>query len=73
VFRPQLAEDGRILPDYVQREFEDYLKCGRLEYGFLACAAKPATRSAWLRSVANAAVSAPVAAHAAWPRVRPCS
>jgi ribosomal protein S27E len=35
VFRQQLAEDGRILPDYVQREFEDYLKCGRLEYGFL--------------------------------------
>ena len=35
VFRQKLAEDGRILPDYVQREFEDYLKCGRLEYGFL--------------------------------------
>jgi len=35
VFRQQLAEDGRILPDYVQRKFEDYLKCGRLEYGFL--------------------------------------
>ncbi len=32
-FRRQLAEDGRILPDYVQGEFEDYLKCGRLEYG----------------------------------------
>ena len=26
---------GRPLPDYVQREFEDYLRCGRLEYGFL--------------------------------------
>jgi len=24
-----------VLPDYVQREFEDYLKCGRLEHGFL--------------------------------------
>jgi len=35
VFRQNLAEDGRMLPDYVQREFEDYLKCGRLEYGFL--------------------------------------
>jgi len=35
VFRQQLAEDGRVLPDYVQREFEDYLKCGRLEHGFL--------------------------------------
>ena len=34
-FRRQLAEEGRVLPDYVQREFEDYLKCGRLEHGFL--------------------------------------
>ena len=24
-FRRQLAEEGRALPDYVQREFEDYL------------------------------------------------
>ncbi len=35
VFRQQLAEEGRILPGYVKREFEDYLKCGRLEHGFL--------------------------------------
>ena len=34
-FRRQLAEEGRALPDYVQREFEEYLKCGRLEHGFL--------------------------------------
>lgn len=30
-----LAERGTALPGYVQREFEDYLKCGRLEHGFL--------------------------------------
>lgn len=30
-----LAEQGRHLPCYVVREFEDYLKCGRLEHGFL--------------------------------------
>jgi hypothetical protein len=35
VFRQQLAEEGRVLPDYVQREFEDYLKCGRLEHGII--------------------------------------
>jgi hypothetical protein len=35
VFRRKLAEEGRALPDNVQREFEDYLKCGRLEHGFL--------------------------------------
>lgn len=30
-----LAEQGRHLPGYVVREFEDFLKCGRLEHGFL--------------------------------------
>lgn len=30
-----MAGQGRPLPDYVQREFEDYLKCSRLEHGFL--------------------------------------
>ena len=26
---------GRVLPRYVRREFDEYLKCGCLEYGFL--------------------------------------
>lgn len=30
-----MAAQGRELPGYVQREFDDYLKCGRLEHGFL--------------------------------------
>ena len=34
-FKAHLAAQGRPLPAYVQREFEDYLKCGRLEHGFL--------------------------------------
>ena len=34
-FAAHLAEQGRELPSYVQREFEEFLKCGRLEYGFL--------------------------------------
>ena len=32
-FVAQLAAQGTELPEYVQREFEDYLKCGRLEHG----------------------------------------
>jgi len=35
VFTAHLVEQGRELPAYVRREFEDYLKCGRLEHGFL--------------------------------------
>jgi ribosomal protein S27E len=34
-FRDMRAEAGRPLPDYVQEEFDAYLKCGRLEEGFL--------------------------------------
>jgi hypothetical protein len=33
-FETQWAVEGRVLPDYVRREFEEYLKCGCLEYGF---------------------------------------
>jgi hypothetical protein len=31
----QLTAGGRTLPREVQREFEDYLKCGRLEHALL--------------------------------------
>jgi ribosomal protein S27E len=31
----QLAQQGKSLPEHVHREFEAYLKCGRLEHGFL--------------------------------------
>jgi ribosomal protein S27E len=34
-FVAKLEAEGRALPRFVQREFEDYLKCGRLEHGFL--------------------------------------
>jgi len=34
-FELQWASEGRGLPDYVRREFDEYLKCGRLEHGFL--------------------------------------
>ncbi len=34
-FEMQWASEGRALPDYVRQEFDEYLKCGRLEYGFL--------------------------------------
>ena len=33
-FTAHVAEQGTKLPGHVQREFEDYLKCGYLEHGF---------------------------------------
>ena len=35
VFVTHMARQDRPLPDYVQREFQDYLRCSRLEHGFL--------------------------------------
>ena len=31
----ELASYGKYLPTYVTKEFDENLKCGRLEYGFL--------------------------------------
>jgi len=34
-FAATMALQGKALPGYVEREFEDFLKCGYLEQGFL--------------------------------------
>jgi ribosomal protein S27E len=34
-FIANLAEQGKYLPKYVEREFDEFLRCGRLEHGFL--------------------------------------
>lgn len=34
-FLKHQAAEGRSLPEYVQQEFTDFLKCGRLEQGFI--------------------------------------
>ncbi len=34
-FRAHLEAQGQTLPAFVQQEFDDFLKCGRLDYGFL--------------------------------------
>ena len=34
-FQAELAGHGKYLPTYVTKEFDEYLKCDRLEHGFL--------------------------------------
>jgi len=34
-FQAELASHGKNLPAYVTKEFDEFLKCGRLEFGFL--------------------------------------
>nr|QCW05965.1 ISCR1 [Acinetobacter baumannii] len=69
VFKSSLDDQGQSLPRYVQREFEDFLQCGRLEYGFCVCAVKIVITSVWSLSAANGVVSAPAAVPAGWWRV----
>jgi hypothetical protein len=35
-FQAELGSQGKRLPKFVTQEFEEYLKCGRLEHGFLS-------------------------------------
>ena len=72
-FAAHLAERDRELPGYEQREFDDYLKCGRLEHGFLRVRCDTChTEHLVAFSSANAEASAPVAGRDAWPRVQRC-
>ena len=34
-FSERVACERRVIPDYVRREFDEFLRCGRLECGFL--------------------------------------
>jgi len=34
-FQAELASHGKFLPAHVTKEFDEYLKCGRPEHGFL--------------------------------------
>ena len=55
-FAEAMATQGKPLPAYVEREFEDYLKCGHLEQGFLRvrCEACPAERLVAFSAIAPA-------------------
>ena len=59
-FAEAMAAQGKRLPAYVEREFEDYLKCGRLEQGFLRvrCEACHAERLVAFSAIAPALLSA---------------
>ena len=39
-FQAELDSQGKSLPHFVAKEFDEYLKCGRLEHGFLRVKAR---------------------------------
>ena len=58
-FLTHMGQQDKGLPKYVRSEFEEYLKCGRLEYGFCEFVVKIVIVNIWLRSVVNAEVFTP--------------
>ena len=34
-FKAELASHGKYLPTFISREYDEYLKCSRLEHGFI--------------------------------------
>jgi hypothetical protein len=79
-FLAYMAEQGRSLPYHVQKEFDEYLKCGRLEHGFLRVQCSTCHHEQLVafsctnsrRHEANDAVSVPAAVPDACPKVQPC-
>ena len=70
-FADRMAAQGALLPEYVRREFEEYLRCGRLEHGFLrvrceTCHAEHLVAFSWplLRIPAPAALVIPFTSQA---------
>jgi len=47
-FVTHLSEHGRVLPNYVSREFESYLKCGLLSHGFLRVCCECCQHEKWV-------------------------
>ena len=77
LFAAQLATRGTPLPEYVQREFTDYLRCGRLEHGFLrvrceSCHTEHLVAFSCKRRGFCRGRRAPVAAPGVWLRALRC-
>ena len=79
-FQAELASHGKYLPAYVTKEFDEYLKCGRLEHGFLRvrCAksrhlqVRLAMMKNWLLLVVRDEAFVPVVVHGEWRTVLRC-
>jgi hypothetical protein len=71
-FTANLAEQGKYLPKYIEREFDEFLHCGRLEYGFYAWYVVIASTRSWLHLAASDEDFAPVVGPEEWQKVQHC-
>ena len=71
-FQAELASHGRYLPAYVTKEFDEYLKCGRLKHGFLRVRCESCHDEKLVAFSCKNEASVPVVAHDEWQTVLHC-
>jgi hypothetical protein len=67
-FLARLEVDGGSLPAFVKQEFDDFLKCGLLEHGFLRVKCDGCQHEHLVAFSANGGDLALPAVHGAWSR-----
>ena len=71
-FAALMAEQGKELPGYVQREFEEFLQCGRLEHGFLRVRCESCHAEHLVAFSCKRRGFCPAVGRGGWPKVPPC-
>jgi hypothetical protein len=71
-FKTHLAEQGGEMLGYVEQEFEDYLKFGRLEHGFLRARCDTCHAERLVAFSCKRRGFCPSCGHGAWRKARPC-
>ncbi len=71
-FAALMAEQGKELPGYVQRNLKNFSNAGGWSMAFYGFAASLATPSTWSLSAVSVAVSARAVGRGGWPKVPPC-
>ncbi|MDT0583360.1 transposase zinc-binding domain-containing protein [Alteromonas sp. W409] len=71
-FKEMLSHQGKSLPYHVEKEFDEFLKCGRLEHGFLRVVCDDCKHQKLVAFSCKREVSAQAVALDVWQRVRNC-
>jgi hypothetical protein len=71
-FRDVMAMQGKALPLHVQQEFVEYLKCGRLEHGFVRVQCSECHHEHLVAFNCKNEASVQAAERSVWPRARHC-
>lgn len=71
-FKEMLSQQGKSLPYHVGKEFDEFLKCGRLEHGFLRVVCDDCKHEKLVTFSCKKKASAQVAVQDEWLKARNC-